>query len=164
VSIKLKLAHCTLQSRPDTQPIRLSSGSAHTFEIPGVWSVASVSSFRRSHRVGSMPQTRSTSDRVGLRALDLSHERVGSYPQTRHDPRDPISGLNIPSRNSFSQYSRKNTPDLAEFFTLRNWRNFACSTRTSGGMDKWRLWLDSTHQIGLETIFHGVLTVGGDGF
>ena len=41
-----------------------------------------------------MPQTRSTSDRVGLRALDLSHERVGSYHQTRHDPHDPISDHN----------------------------------------------------------------------
>jgi len=39
--------------------------------------------------------TRSTSDRVSLRAMHLSHERVGSYPQTRHeshDPLDPISG------------------------------------------------------------------------
>jgi hypothetical protein len=31
-------------------------------------------------------------------------------------------------------------------------------------MDKWRLRLDLTHQIGLGTTFHGVLTVGGDGF
>src|SRR5271155_2586014 len=38
-----------------------------------------------------MLQTPSTSDRVGLRALHLSHERVGSYPQTRHDPLDPIT-------------------------------------------------------------------------
>jgi hypothetical protein len=35
-------------------------------------------------------------DQVGLRAMDLSHERVGSYPQTRHDPQvDPISGLHL---------------------------------------------------------------------
>jgi hypothetical protein len=25
--------------------------------------------------------------------MHLSHERVGSYPQTRHDPLDPISAL-----------------------------------------------------------------------
>src|SRR5271168_2872333 len=38
-----------------------------------------------------MVSTRSASDRVVLRALHLSHERVGSYPQTRHDPLDPIT-------------------------------------------------------------------------
>jgi hypothetical protein len=31
-------------------------------------------------------------------------------------------------------------------------------------MDKWRVQIDSAHQIGLEIIFHGVLTVGVNGF
>jgi len=45
-----------------------------------------------------MLQTHSTSHRVGLRALHLSHERVGSYPQTRHDPLDPISAWDFKPR------------------------------------------------------------------
>src|SRR5271154_2908017 len=40
-------------------------------------------------------QTPSTSDRVGLRAPHLSHERVGSYPQPRHDPLDPITARSL---------------------------------------------------------------------
>ena len=42
-------------------------------------------------------------DQVGLRAMDLSHERVGSYLQTRHDPQvDPISGLHLSNVHSAS--------------------------------------------------------------
>jgi hypothetical protein len=58
-------------------PLRVPSGSS--------------TSFRTSDRVVLIVKTRSTSDRVGLRSLDLI-DRVGSYPQTRHDPLDPISG------------------------------------------------------------------------
>jgi hypothetical protein len=36
-------------------------------------------------------------------AMDLSHERVGSYLQTRHDPQvDPISGLHLSNVHSAS--------------------------------------------------------------
>ena len=72
-------------------PLRVPSGSVYCFEIPEIQSSGSSTSFRTSDRVVLIVKTRSTSNRVGL-SLDLFVERVRSYPQTRHDPLDPISG------------------------------------------------------------------------
>jgi hypothetical protein len=51
----------------------------------------------------------------------------------------------------------------AEFFILRNWERFACSSTTKEATEKWRPQLDSKRQIGPEIPLHGILMVVGSG-
>jgi hypothetical protein len=53
--------------------------------------------------------------------------------------------------------------DGAGFLAGGIWNVFACSFTTIQAMDKWRLQLDSAHQIGLETILRNFLIVDVDG-
>src|SRR5271155_2159791 len=52
------------------------------------------------------------------------------------------------------------------FYSQKLGADFACTSTTSGPMNKWMLQVDSAHQIGAETILQGVLIVvesGGRG-
>src|SRR5271154_4209905 len=74
-----------------------------------------------------MLQTSSASDRVGLGSPDLFVERVGSYPQTRHDPLDPITAYTgyafqvhggLASWTSHKQSTVSNSTMQSEYMSL----------------------------------------------